>query len=278
MMRIKQTVLSGVLIFLTSFVSSQVPDTTYAREIINRLAAENMHGRGYVNNGDHLASAYIQDVFKENKLTPFSPNYMQSFTFPVNTFPGALYFKMSAREKNSKVKRSFDGKPAVNMLFGSGSSEINRTYTVVVFDSTYAVSESAFHEFKHLIKSAPSALVLVDDRTVLDKGKLEYFKKVKANCFETAGVIEFTKKLTHSVSQKVSSYITIKLLTDSFQLDIANLKNIEAKVVIESKFLPEQFIQILLLFLQHTTIILGSWVKQFISLEQMTMRVDAPCC
>ncbi len=238
MINVKGAIVFILLICLTSSFVAQVPDTGYAREVINRLTSADMHGRGYVNEGDQVAANYIQDVFKKNKLKSFSADYYQSFTFPINTFPGAIDFTISGTNRNTKKRNVFKANPGLNMLIGAGCPGTNDTYQVIVFDSTFTDSDETFKKFKQLIKSAASTFILVDDRNVTDKKKLEYYKKVKTNPFETAGIIEFTKKLTHAVSQQVSTFRTIKLLTDSFQLDVSNLKKLKAVLRVENKFLP----------------------------------------
>ncbi|HET6227960.1 MAG TPA: M28 family peptidase, partial [Bacteroidia bacterium] len=93
----------------------------------------------------------------------------------------------------------------------------------------------AFEKFKRKIKS-PATFIIADDRQVTDKSKLEYFKKVKGNYFSTIGVIAFSKKLTHTVSQQVDNFTEVNLLTDSFKLDFSALKNCKASLEIESWF------------------------------------------
>ena len=59
-----------------------------------------MHGRGYVKNGKDYASAYIQKKFKEFKLKPVNKNgsYVQAYSCPINTFPGAMKLSFNGTE------------------------------------------------------------------------------------------------------------------------------------------------------------------------------------
>ncbi|MBF9223228.1 VanZ family protein [Hymenobacter ruricola] len=68
----------------------QAQDVARARRTIEKLAAPEMHGRGYVQQGEHKAAAYLRGRFKELKLEPLAPDYTQPFTLDVNTFPGKL--------------------------------------------------------------------------------------------------------------------------------------------------------------------------------------------
>lgn len=58
-----------------------------------------MYGRGYVNKGVEKAAKYIRRYFKEFGLLPFTSDssYFQTYSFPVNTFPGAAYLKLQKK-------------------------------------------------------------------------------------------------------------------------------------------------------------------------------------
>jgi aminopeptidase YwaD len=207
----------------------------YAQQIVKTLASDEMHGRGYINDGDGLAAAYIEKAFRLNHLKPFTSNYEQKFNFSVNTFPGKIAFSLSGKDRKTKKEILLRSKPGIDMLIGAGSPSIKGEYATVVFDSSFAISEEVFEKFRKKIKSA-GTFIIVDDRQVTDKVKLEFFKKVKANYFNTVGVIDFSKKLTHTISQRVENYTEIKLLTDSFHLDFGMLKNCNAFLEIENQF------------------------------------------
>jgi aminopeptidase YwaD len=74
-------------------------DTTYAREIINKLTSKHCFGRGYLNNGLQNAEAIIIEEIKLNKCEPlFSGSYTQSFFHNVNTFPEKCEVKLNGKE------------------------------------------------------------------------------------------------------------------------------------------------------------------------------------
>ncbi len=243
---VKKAYLPILFIFISSVLFSQEKQTAnvtaYAREVIADLTAEQMHGRGYVNEGDRLAAAYIQSAFQTFSLKSFTTDYYQKFAFPVNTFPGNIRFSIAGFNKLTKQYVVFEGKPGITMLVGAGSPQTKGTHPIVIFDSTYTISDAAFEKFKSKIKSR-AVFIVADDRMVGNKKKLEYFKKVKANYFNTEGVIEFAKKLTHTVFQNVSNFSTIQLLSDSFKLDLPHLKKAKTFVEIENKFIPEHVTQ-----------------------------------
>lgn len=69
------------------------PNLARARRTIAALAAPNMHGRGYVRQGEHLAAAYLRQRLRQLGLQPLAPEYTQPFSLNVNTFPGKMQFQ-----------------------------------------------------------------------------------------------------------------------------------------------------------------------------------------
>lgn len=64
---------------------------------VNILAGPDMAGRGYVDDGGEKAAVYINAEFDKSGLRSFdnSKDHYQPYTFPVNTFPGALSLKLN---------------------------------------------------------------------------------------------------------------------------------------------------------------------------------------
>ena len=71
-------------------------DMPRVRRTIAKLASPALHGRGYVQQGEHKAAAYLRGRLRELKLPPLAPNYTQPFTLDVNTFPGKLSLVVSS--------------------------------------------------------------------------------------------------------------------------------------------------------------------------------------
>lgn len=67
-------------------------ELTLIRQNVAILTDTSFHGRGYVREGHELASAFLQRKYVEYGLKPLpdAGNYVQTYTFPVNTFPGAM--------------------------------------------------------------------------------------------------------------------------------------------------------------------------------------------
>lgn len=91
---------SCLIVFLAiySFSFSQQIDF---RKFTEELCSPQFHGRGYVNHGDSIASNYIAGAFKQVGLEPLSnsnDSFFQSFSFPVNTFPGDMAVKIDSMQ------------------------------------------------------------------------------------------------------------------------------------------------------------------------------------
>ena len=84
---------------------------SYARKIVDTLASEGMHGRGYVNGGDSIAAHYLKNEFQKFGLKPFLGDYYQKMSFAVSTFPGKMKVKVGRQElipgKDYIVRYSF---------------------------------------------------------------------------------------------------------------------------------------------------------------------------
>ena len=93
----------------TSFIRQQL------RRHINALASPAMRGRGYVKDGRERAARYIERQFSTLGLEPLGEKgYRQSYSFPVNTFPGPLQLVVNGRELV----------PGVDYLVDAGSGSL----------------------------------------------------------------------------------------------------------------------------------------------------------
>lgn len=82
--------LLGSSLFFAPRARAQAPDLARARRTIEALASPKMHGRGYVQSGEHLAAAYLRGRLRQLGVQPLAPDYTQPFTLDVNTFPGVI--------------------------------------------------------------------------------------------------------------------------------------------------------------------------------------------
>lgn len=92
MIQKKLTLAVFVLLIATGSIAQ---DRNYAKKLIDSLASPLMFGRGYVNNGDSLAAAFIASQFEKNGLKSFGTDFYQPFRLSVNTFPARVGVKLN---------------------------------------------------------------------------------------------------------------------------------------------------------------------------------------
>ncbi len=94
-------------------------DSLYARRIVDTLTSPYFWGRGYTKDGVHKAADYITGQFKAFGLKPLDgKDFMQSFTYNVNTFPGAM--KVSINGAELKPGQDFIVSPESRGVKGDG--------------------------------------------------------------------------------------------------------------------------------------------------------------
>ncbi len=78
---------------------AQGQDLLFARKIVDTLTSKYFWGRGYTNDGMAKAAHYLSEQFKAFGLQPFKgKSYLQSFTYPVNTFPGKMEITVNGKK------------------------------------------------------------------------------------------------------------------------------------------------------------------------------------
>src|SRR6201981_2138687 len=119
----------------------------YARKIVDTMASESMHGRGYVNGGDSIAANYIKTEFNKFGLRSFTDDsYYQRFDFPVNTFPDTMKLEFDLFRLKDGGMYSFTGYPGKNFLIDPSCHRVYADFGVAVFDSTRC-NEKAYKKF-----------------------------------------------------------------------------------------------------------------------------------
>ncbi len=84
-------------LFLTLAVCSQTfAQVPYVRALVDSLCSDRYAGRGYVDQGDKKAALFLSNEMEEIGLSPLNgDSYLQSFEFPVNSFPGSVYLSLN---------------------------------------------------------------------------------------------------------------------------------------------------------------------------------------
>ncbi len=73
-------------------------DKAYVQKLTQQLSSKKFWGRGYTKQGMYKASQYLEKEYKKLNLLPlFGDQYLQAFSFPVNTFPKQVQFSLSGK-------------------------------------------------------------------------------------------------------------------------------------------------------------------------------------
>jgi len=87
-----------LLLIVCLFASRQAmsQQIEYSRKILDTLTSKTMWGRGYTKEGLSRAAVFITNELRSYGLKPMDgKDFKQSFSFPVNTFPGAIMVKIN---------------------------------------------------------------------------------------------------------------------------------------------------------------------------------------
>lgn len=194
----------------TSFAQSD-----FAKDVMLHLTNENMHGRGYVNDGDRLAANYIAEKYAQLNATFFDKNYFQDFNFSVNTFPDSM-------------RISLDGKsliPGTDYIVGPDCPSLNMQFSMV-----YCYAQNAARTFKKETDKSGKIFVF-DQGELTDKDSLKDFNSLVQKCATQAHCIRLEKtKLTWSVSTKVGAYFYADVLRDKWNYQAKTIElNVHSK-------------------------------------------------
>lgn len=88
------------LTFFSGSIAFSQGEKKWIKHQVRTLSGNSFHGRGYVSKGADKTANYIARMFNEWGLQSFNDdgNYLQSYSFPVNTFPGEMYLKINKKE------------------------------------------------------------------------------------------------------------------------------------------------------------------------------------
>lgn len=104
-------------IILLGFNSLQAQDKAFARKIIDTLASESFHGRGYVNNGNGLAANFIAEIYDSLGLEKISDSFFQDFNIEINTLPKGV--KVAVDKKVLQPGKDYLVEPGSPSVHGS---------------------------------------------------------------------------------------------------------------------------------------------------------------
>jgi len=125
-----KTVFALVLAICSAVFCASAQDSLYIRQMVDTLTAPYFWGRGYTNEGMRKAAEFINSKFAQDGLLPLDgKSFTQSFTYPVNTFPGKM--EVSINGVALEVGKDFIVEP--------GSRGVSATGTLQQQDSIHFV-------------------------------------------------------------------------------------------------------------------------------------------
>ena len=224
------------LLFLPFFAEAQ--DMNRVRQNLQTLCAPEMHGRGYVKDGDKKAAEFIQKQFQEaglkffplnsyrqtSSLLPKANDYLQTFSLPVNTI-SEVELKLDDR----KLKPGLDFIPDAAIKTGKGKLKIQELDTLIFSDEKRG---EAFLKQNLLAKALLIPEKFWSKRSILPN---EFSKKM-----QTAGafLISHPQKLTYTVAKSQNPQPQFELLQKTVGKTTKKLK-----YKAESKLIPDYHTQ-----------------------------------
>ena len=170
------------------FSCACIAQQEYAKQIVQELTANQLHGRGYTNSGVQLSAAYLQEKYSQFGLQSFGENFTQEFQINVNTFPK----KCGVKIDDISLIPGEDFLPSPQCGSGSG------TYQLTWLNKTNLISLPRKIE----IENYPVEALVIDPGGTKNLDSLRAFRELKSYFARFFPVLWVTdSKLTHSVSQ-----------------------------------------------------------------------------
>ncbi len=120
-----KSIITFIAVFL-AIIPCFAQDMVYARKTIDTLTSSYFWGRGYTKDGMKKASEYIAAQFNSSGVLPIKDkSFLQSFSYPVNTFPG----KMDIAINGNLLK------PGIDFIVSPASKSVKANGRLVQQDS-----------------------------------------------------------------------------------------------------------------------------------------------
>lgn len=196
--------LFSILFISPALAQEEPPDTIipYAKNILDTLCSPYMFGRGYLKQGDKNAAGFLKNELMRIGVKPVKDTYLQSFSMPVNTFPG-------------NVMLSLDGKlllPGKDFIPDPASPPCKDHFTALKI--TPQVFRNA-KKWKRIKKMNLAAYALIVDPEKLEKDALKEFMNAVHSLFPGI-IINLREKLTFGVSTQVKKIPEFDILYSAF--------------------------------------------------------------
>lgn len=193
---------------------------SYLKKTTEILCADSLNGRGYVKKGDSIAAQFIASEFKKYGIQPYKKSYFQSFSFPVNSFPGKMFLECNGEKLN----------PGIDYIVDPSSAG----FKGILFPRTIGYKEASNRDelikIVKEIKSSSKYNAITLDFTDYPKDSIKKLQGLGQELATILPVIELTKeKFTWSVSTEQTKNVYLFIQKESYK-DPKSLKlEIEAK-------------------------------------------------
>lgn len=202
--------------FLAARSFAQDPLTARARAWLDTLTSPGFQGRGYVNDGDRIASDWIAKQFRQFGLQPLKGDFFQPFQFNVNTFPDTVVVIVDGRRLT----------PGIDFLVDPASGKAEGTFDIVHIGP----ADLGTPERKRMTMGVLSGkAACVHWPVTKNADTLRLFHNWERDLMHSGPVLRSTGKLTWSVDQEAEPFPLIEVtgdaLTDSsstIQLRVQN--------------------------------------------------------
>jgi hypothetical protein len=181
------------------------------RRTIEKLASPQLHGRGYVNEGDKKAAASLRGRLKELKLEPLAPNYSQPFTLDINTFPADMRLSLAVGDNRKPLPAAMPGRDYI-VTAASGGGQFADLPLVKLDTAIFSSLPHSAEAQQRLLKSPVKQQALL--LTTHDESRLTTLPPALRQHLESAAAwVKLVPKLTASLAPEQSRRISIELLT-----------------------------------------------------------------
>ncbi len=183
--------------FFSTLCFSQSIESTKIN--IQKLCSDELKGRGYVEQGVNKAAKYLVKEFENLNLKKFNNSYIQTYTFPVNTFPYPISCELDNKPK----------KVGIDFLVAADATKINGNYNLIFFNTKDSLDITLLSKKINKGFEKNEALVLRFDNA-RKSNWIDTCKKY----YHFPELIIFTeeKKLTHTVATQTSEYNSLIFL------------------------------------------------------------------
>lgn len=191
-----------VALLLGTNAQSQEPLTARAKAWLDTLTSPSFDGRGYVNDGDLRAAAWIAQQFQRFGLQPVKKDYFQPFQFNVNSFPDSVKVRVDGK----------DLRPGLDFLVDPESGKAHGSYALV-----HVAPDDLFTPERRRMTMGVLAgkAACVHWPATKNADTLRIYRQWERDLMHQVPVIKSVPKLTWSVAQEALPFPLIEVSAEA---------------------------------------------------------------